>query len=97
MAIDGRLFRARRLDIAPGGVVPWHSHGDRPALILIVVGRDHRIRQHLRGADRAQGRRHHARDATRTSHWWKNTGSTPVVIYSFDMFRVEDKTHEHMM
>jgi hypothetical protein len=35
---------------------PWRPAGaaaDR-------VGRDHRVRQHLRGADPAQGRRHHA-------------------------------------
>ena len=28
----------RRLAIKPGGVVPWHSHDDRPALIYVVVG-----------------------------------------------------------
>jgi len=36
--IDGRLFRLRKLVVQPGGVVPWHSHGDRPALIYIVSG-----------------------------------------------------------
>src|SRR6516162_962728 len=36
--IDGRLFRLRRLVIQPGGVVPWHSHGDRPAIIYIERG-----------------------------------------------------------
>ena len=37
-AIAGRSFRLRRLDIAPGGVVPWHSHGERPAIIYVVKG-----------------------------------------------------------
>ena len=32
--LDGRNLRFRKLVIQPGGVVPWHSHGDRPALIL---------------------------------------------------------------
>ena len=36
--IDGRLFRLRQLDIEPGGIVPWHSHGNRPAMIYIVSG-----------------------------------------------------------
>src|SRR5262245_1516641 len=31
-------FRMRRLVIQPGGVVPWHSHGERPAIIYIVSG-----------------------------------------------------------
>ena len=26
-----RELRFRKLTIEPGGVVPWHSHGDRPA------------------------------------------------------------------
>ena len=28
----------RKLTIEPGGVVPWHSHGDRPAIIYIAEG-----------------------------------------------------------
>ncbi|MGH6720072.1 MAG: cupin, partial [Alphaproteobacteria bacterium] len=31
--IQDRQFRIRRLEIQPGGVVPFHSHEDRPALI----------------------------------------------------------------
>jgi quercetin dioxygenase-like cupin family protein len=38
LALDGRLFRLRQLDIEPGGIVPWHSHGERPAQIYIVKG-----------------------------------------------------------
>src|SRR5262245_495778 len=33
---NGYLQRIRRLVIEPGGVVPWHSHDDRPALIYII-------------------------------------------------------------
>src|SRR5262245_46120398 len=29
-------LRFRKLTIAPGGVVPWHSHADRPALIFVA-------------------------------------------------------------
>lgn len=36
--IGGRQLRARRLDIAPGGIVPWHSHADRPALLFVSQG-----------------------------------------------------------
>ncbi len=37
-AVKDRLLRMRRLEIKPGGVVPWHSHGNRPAIIYIVQG-----------------------------------------------------------
>src|SRR5690348_11122021 len=32
--ISGRELRFRKLVIQPGGIVPWHSHDDRPALIF---------------------------------------------------------------
>ena len=35
---DGYKFRLRRLVVDPGGVVPWHEHKERPALIYIVSG-----------------------------------------------------------
>ena len=58
--IKGRELRFRKLTIEPGGIVPWHSHDDRPALIFVAAGRDRRICQQLRRADRAQGRRYPA-------------------------------------
>jgi quercetin dioxygenase-like cupin family protein len=36
--IEGRELRFRRVTIEPGGVVPWHSHDDRPALIFAQQG-----------------------------------------------------------
>ena len=36
--IAGRELRFRKLVIEPGGVVPWHSHDDRPALIYVAEG-----------------------------------------------------------
>src|SRR4051812_3784957 len=30
VGVKDRLFRLRRLVIQPGGVVPWHSHENRP-------------------------------------------------------------------
>ena len=38
--IEGRELRFRKLTIEPGGIVPWHSHDDRPALIFVRAGRD---------------------------------------------------------
>jgi hypothetical protein len=59
--LKDRELRFRKLTIEPGGIVPWHSHDDRPALIYRSARRDRRIRQQLRRADRAQGRRYQAR------------------------------------
>lgn len=96
VAIGGRLFRARRLDIAPGGVVPWHSHADRPALLLISTGE---ITEYASTC--AVPIVHKAGDITPernpTQHWWKNHGKVPVVIHAFDLFRTDDKKDEHMM
>jgi quercetin dioxygenase-like cupin family protein len=96
VSIQGRLLRARKLDIAPGGVVPWHSHGDRPALLMIASGE---ITEY--SSTCAMPILHKAGEITPerypTSHWWKNTGTKPVVIYAFDLFRHEDKHDEHMM
>ena len=36
--IRDRELRFRKLTIEPGGIVPWHSHDDRPALIYVAEG-----------------------------------------------------------
>ncbi len=36
--IEGRLLRLRKLVVQPGGVVLWHTHHDRPAIIAITKG-----------------------------------------------------------
>lgn len=82
--IDGRLFRLRRLEIKPGGVVPWHSHGDRPAIIYIIKGT---ITEYASNC--AVPIVHHAGESTPemsgTAHWWKNTGKETVVLLSADL------------
>lgn len=94
--IGGRQLRARRLDIAPGGIVPWHSHADRPALLFVSQGE---ITEYASTC--ATPIVHKAGDITAernpTSHWWKNHTTKPVVIHAFDLFHVEDRHGEHMM
>lgn len=90
--IDGRLFRLRRLVVQPGGIVPWHSHGERPAIIYIVSGS---ITEYastckvplLHKAGESVPELH------ATSHWWKNTGKTPAVLLSTDLLKVGDDQH----
>jgi quercetin dioxygenase-like cupin family protein len=91
-----RLFRTRRLDIEVGGVVPWHSHSDRPAMIYVVSGE---VTEYASTC--AVPIVHKAGEVTAekapTQHWWKNTGKTPAVLISVDLFRIEDKENEKMM
>ena len=47
--IDGRNFRMRKLVVEPGGIVPWHSHADRPAIIYITEGEIHEYASNCAG------------------------------------------------
>jgi quercetin dioxygenase-like cupin family protein len=86
--VDGRQLRTRRLVVQPGGVVPMHSHADRPALIVTVSGS---ITEHR--SDCSTPIEHHAGDISREadgiSHYWINHGSEPAVLLSSDVFHGE--------
>jgi quercetin dioxygenase-like cupin family protein len=89
----GRQMRVRKLVIQPGGVVPWHSHNDRPALIYILEG------EIIEYASNCAGPIVHkagevARETFGTSHWWKNLGEKTVTLLSFDI--LHDKNDKHM-
>ncbi|MBN9511429.1 MAG: cupin domain-containing protein [Alphaproteobacteria bacterium] len=92
IGLHDRQFRLRRLVIQPGGIVPWHSHGNRPALIYVVAGE---VTEYASTC--AVPIVHRAGDATAethaTAHWWKNTGSTPAVLLSADLFPAHDDAH----
>jgi len=84
--VDGRLLRIRRLEIEPGGIVAWHSHGDRPALIYMVRG------QMVEHASNCAVPIIHkegdvARETHVTSHWWKNETEEVAVLTSSDLPR----------
>jgi quercetin dioxygenase-like cupin family protein len=90
--IEGRLFRLRRLVIQPGGIVPWHEHKDRPAIIYTVEGE---ITEYASTC--AVPIVHKAGDVSvetaAVAHWWQNTGSVPVVLLSADLLHVEADPH----
>jgi quercetin dioxygenase-like cupin family protein len=93
VAANDHQFRMRRLVIQPGGVVPWHSHADRPALIYVVQGE---ITEYA--SDCAVPILHKAGDVSRdadVSHWWKNTGKHTVVLISADI--LHDPKDGHTM
>jgi quercetin dioxygenase-like cupin family protein len=84
--IQGRELRFRKLVIKPGGIVPWHSHDDRPALIYVQQGTIIEYASncaapivHKAGEIRAE--------MYGTSHWWKNLGTKTVILYVGDVRR----------
>jgi quercetin dioxygenase-like cupin family protein len=86
MKLPGHELRFRKLVIVPGGIVPWHSHDDRPALIYIAEGEINEYASncaapisHKAGDIRAE--------VKGTSHWWKNLGDKNVVLFVGDVRR----------
>jgi quercetin dioxygenase-like cupin family protein len=82
--IKDRQLRFRKLTIEPGGIVPWHSHGDRPAIIYIAEGEIVEYAStcavpivHKAGEIRPE--------TNPTSHWWKNLGDKTVVLFVGDV------------
>ena len=66
--------------------MPWHSHGDRPAIIYIIDGE---INEYASNC--AVPIVHKAGDVvaetSEVSHWWKNTGNKTVVLLSADLIK----------
>jgi quercetin dioxygenase-like cupin family protein len=84
--IKGRELRFRKMVIQPGGIVPWHSHDDRPALIYVAEG------EIIEFASNCAGPIHHKAGEIRpetqgTSHWWKNLSDSPVTLFIGDVRR----------
>jgi quercetin dioxygenase-like cupin family protein len=90
--LKDHALRLRRLVVKPGGIVPWHSHTDRPAIIYIISGKITEYRSTC-----AEPIVHRAGESTAevkgTSHWWKNTGKETVVLLSADLFHDKDDPH----
>ncbi|MFL5049243.1 MAG: cupin domain-containing protein [Xanthobacteraceae bacterium] len=91
-----RRLRLRKLVIQPGGVVPWHSHEDRPAIIYVVSGTINEYAsncsvpiEHKMGEVSVE--------KMGVQHWWKNTSKSPAVLLSADLFHDEKLADDHMM
>ena len=88
-----RRLRYRHMEIQPGGIVPLHSHADRPALIMVNQGQIFEYSSQCtvpivhRAGDIA-------RESNGLMHWWKNEGNVVVVLTIADI--VNDKKPETM-
>ena len=93
---DGRQMRVRKLVVQPGGIVPWHSHDNRPAMIYIVSGEVLEYASNC-AAPIAHKAGDVASEKAGISHWWQNAGNAPVVLISVDLFPVANMKDQHMM
>lgn len=86
-------LRLRRLVVQPGGVVAWHSHADRPAIIYVVSGAITEYSTHC-----AVPIVHRAGETSTESgglsHWWRNHTNQPAVLLSADL--LHDHNDHHM-
>ena len=83
--VSGRQLRTRRLVVQPGGIVPLHSHKDRPALIYTVSGSITEYSSAC-GAPIQHKAGDISREADGLSHYWINHGKVPAVLLSSDVF-----------
>ena len=93
IAAKDRLLRFRKLTIEPGGIVPWHSHTDRPAIIFVQQGEIYEYASncavpilHKEGEIRPESKG--------TAHWWENKGTKTVILYVGDIR--QDPNDKHM-
>ena len=88
IGVAGRDLRLRRLVVQPGGVVPFHSHEGRPALIITISGEitEHRTTCGVPIVHRAGEL---SREAGGLGHYWINHGKVPAVLLSADVKAAE--------
>ena len=91
--LKDRELRFRKLTIAPGGVVPWHSHADRPALIYVAEGEIMEYASNC-GAPIVHKAGDLRRETSGVSHWWKNLGDTTVILLVADV--LHDRADHNM-
>lgn len=94
--LEGRLLRMRKLVVAPGGVVPWHSHGERPANIYVVEGAITEYRSTCAVPIEHKAGEAVAEYGADVSHWWRNNTKRPAVLISADLYN-ETTKDDHSM
>ena len=82
--MEGRHLRMRYWTVEPGGIVPLHSHANRPAMIYFLEGE---IVQHRN--DKPNPETYGPGDVSLESdgvvHWWENKGDVTVKMIAVDI------------
>lgn len=80
----GRALRMREVTIAPGGILPMHSHADRPSVSYVLKGT---LTEYLEGE--AEGKQIVAGQSYATQgagmHALQNKGDVPAVFLEVDL------------
>ena len=84
IGVAGRDLRLRRLVVQPGGIVPFHSHDGRPALIITVSGEITEYRTTC-GVPIKHKAGELSRETNEVGHYWINHGKKPAVLLSADV------------
>lgn len=95
ISVAGRSLRLRMLVLQPGGVVPMHSHKDRPALIFTASGSVTEYSSACK-VPIVHNAGEVSTETNGVTHWWKNTGTTVAVLYSSDVHNDEAETRSAM-
>lgn len=87
--MGGRDVRARLWTMEVGGIVPVHSHKDRPAQIYVLAGE---VVEHRSDSDAPHAYRKGdlSVEAEGVVHWWENKGSETVVLLAVDIFNTKN-------
>lgn len=88
IGVQGRDLRLRRLVVQPGGVVPFHSHDGRPALIITLSGEITEYRTTC-GVPIVHKAGELSRETNDIGHYWVNHGKVPAVLLSADVKAAE--------
>jgi quercetin dioxygenase-like cupin family protein len=93
---EGQMLRMRKLVIAPGGVVPWHEHSERPANIYVLSGTIEEYRASCEVPIVHKAGEVATEFGVGFAHWWKNKSAKPVVLLSADIIKAEKKDDKTM-
>jgi quercetin dioxygenase-like cupin family protein len=95
IGVTGRSLRLRMLVLQPGGVVPMHSHNDRPALIFTASGTVTEYSSRCK-VPIVHNAGEVSTETNGVTHWWRNTGNTVAVLYSSDVHNDEAESRNAM-
>lgn len=85
VAFKGENFRMRQLVVQPGGIVPWHRHSERPAIIYVVSGSVTEYRSNCAVPIEHKSGEVTVEFGAELAHWWKNNSNEPAVLLSSDI------------
>jgi len=84
--LDDRIMRTRVWTVEPGGVVPVHTHRNRPAFVYVLAGSILEFRNTLDAPHRVNAGDLSA-EGLGVVHYWRNDGSVPAILLAIDLFQ----------